>query len=96
MFKKYEYKIQWLFNDIEELEKAINLLGVKSLDKIVLRDIDLNIIDEYDGFISFPYGLAESKTIAYMKEQIKKQDIRYFEVFRKWWPTELNGFVSIV
>ena len=81
--KQYQYKIQWLFNNIEELETVIKLLGVKSLNKIVLRDIDLNIIDEYNGFIQYPYGLAESKTVAYMKEQLKKQDIRYFEVLKK-------------
>lgn len=81
--KQYIYKIQWLFNDIEELEKAINLLGVKSLDKIVLRDIDLKIIDEYNGFIQHPYGLAEIETISYIKKQLKNKDIRYFEVLRK-------------
>ncbi|HKL23211.1 MAG TPA: hypothetical protein VJ895_00500 [Candidatus Nanoarchaeia archaeon] len=81
--KRYQYKIQWLFNNIEELETAIKLLGVKSLDKIILRDFDLNIIDEYNGFIQFPYGLSEVKTIEYIKAQIKKEDIRYFEVLRK-------------
>lgn len=81
--KQYVYKIQWLFSNIKQLEKAIKLLGVKSLDKIVLRDYDLNIIDNYNGFIQYPYGLAEVETIKYIKEQIKKQDVRYFEVLRK-------------
>ena len=81
--KQYKYKIQWLFNTVEELENAINILGVKSLDKIILRDLNLKIIDEYNGFIQYPYGLAEHKTIEYIKEQIKKEDVRYFEVLRK-------------
>jgi hypothetical protein len=81
--KQYQYKIQWLFNNVEELKKAIELLGVRSLDKIVLRDWGLNIIDEYNGFIQYPYGLAEVETIKYVKELIKEKDIRYFEVLRK-------------
>jgi len=81
--KQYQYKIQWLFNNIEQLETAIKILGVRSLDKIILRDLDLKSVDNYNGFIQYPCGLAEIKTIEYMKEQIKKKDIRYFEVSRK-------------
>ena len=84
MLKKYVYKIQWLFNDIKSLKKAINILGVKSLDKIIVRNYDFKIIDEYNSFIQYPYGLAENETIKYMKNLIKKNNnIKYFEVLRK-------------
>jgi len=84
VLKKYVYKIQWLFNDIKSLKKAINILGVKSLDKIIVRNYDFKIIDEYNSFIQYPYGLAENETIKYMKNLIKKNNnIKYFEVLRK-------------
>lgn len=79
----YKYKIQWLVNDIESLKELIKVIGVKSLDKIVCKDLKFKTIDEYNGFIQYPYGLAEVKTIQYFEELIKEKDISYFEVLRK-------------
>ena len=87
--KKYNYKIQWLLNANQlnkgkVLKQLIDILGVKSLDKIVFRDLDLNIIDEYNGFIMFPCGVAEDETLKYVKKQLKKNEkIHYVEVLRK-------------
>ena len=81
--KKYVYKIQWVLLP-KEAYKVIRALGVRSLDKISLMDSDYKTVDCYTGFISFPYGLAEDKTIKYISKQIKKNDgIRYIELLRR-------------
>jgi len=80
MMKQYKYKIQWLidvnkdykFNN--EIKQLLNIIGVRSLDKIVLRDNDYKIIDTYNSFICFPYGLAEKETLKYIKKQVKKNN----------------------
>ena len=82
--KQYQYKIQWLFSNIKNFKKVIEILGIRSLDKIILRDIDLNIIDEYRGFIQYPYGLAEKETLKYVRKQFKNNNEIYcIEVLRK-------------
>ena len=87
--KQYKYKIKWLlkvnkdykFNN--EIKQLLNIVGAKSLDKIVLRDNDLNIIDSYNGFIMFPYGLGEVEVLKYIKKEVKKNDnIFYIEFVR--------------
>ena len=85
---KYNYKIQWLLTKTQVkgvgFKHLLNILGVRNLDKIVFRDLDLNIVDDYNGFIQFPYGLAEKETLKHVKKELKNNDkIMYVEVLRK-------------
>ena len=82
--KQYQYKIQWLVTDTKQLKKLIEVLGVRSLTCIYLRNYDLKIIDVYDRFIQYPYGLAEKETMKDIKKLIKNnKEIKYIEVLRK-------------
>ena len=65
--KIYKYKIQWLFDKTNAI-KAIKLIGVRNLDRVLIRDRDLNIIDEYSGFIMHPFGVAENETCKYIRK----------------------------
>jgi glycine cleavage system pyridoxal-binding protein P len=79
----YQYKIQWMFNPITAL-KIIKIIGVRSLDRICLRNISNEIVDTYTGFLSYPEGLAEAETIKYIKKFARKhQDIFFVELLRK-------------
>ena len=81
----YKYKIQWLFNQKENAFKLIKLIGVKSLDCIIIRDYNLKIIDSYNGFIKYHYGAGERETIKYLKKYFKNNaNAAYVEVLRKW------------
>lgn len=86
-FNSYKYKIQWLFNCRKEGLKAfktiINLLGVRNLDQIYLRDWNYKIISNYDGYISYPSGLAEKEAIKYISKAIKNKEVVYIEIFKR-------------
>jgi len=85
----YKYKIQWLitrkqFDSNISFKHLLNILGVKSLDKIVLRNNDFKIVDTYTSFIMFPFNVAEIETIKYLKKTLKQNNnIEYIELIRK-------------
>ena len=81
--KNYIYKIQWLEQNKSNAKKLISILGARSLDKILTRDLDLNIIDEYTGFISYPTGLAEFEAKKWIEKRAKDKKVVYFEFLRK-------------
>ena len=87
--KQYKYKIQWLI-DKDKIIKGvgikhlINILGVRSLDVINFRDYDFKIVNNYNGFIQYPYGVAEIETLKYIKKQLKNnKNIEYVELLRR-------------
>jgi hypothetical protein len=80
----YKYKIQWIFSDIKEVEKIFNIIPVRGLDSILLRDNNLKIVDKYSDFLLYETGIAEKETIKYLKKEIKNNiKIKYIELFRK-------------
>jgi len=88
----YKYKIQWLFNlrdvfvanQIDQLENVIKAIGVRSLDKICIRNKDYKIVDNYNGFISHPSGTAEFVTMEYIKTEFaNNKDYTFVEILRK-------------
>lgn len=82
---QYKFKIQWIFNKQEEAFKLISLLGARSFDKIILRDIDYKIVDYYNGFIQYPEKVATEETINYIIRQMQENEkIYYIEVLRIW------------
>lgn len=86
--KRYQYKIQWLFGTdklgIKNLKTMLDIIGVKSLDKICLRDFDYKIVDTYTSFVMYPDGVAESETMKYIRKEIKKNPkINSIELLRK-------------
>ena len=95
--KSYVYKIQWLLgmrmtfannettaDKLSRLRVLLDVLGVRSLDKICLRDRDYKIVDTYTNFIGFPSGVAEAETMKYIKKQLKENDkIHYVELLKK-------------
>lgn len=87
MIKIYKYKIQWIFsNNMLNFTKFINIIGVKSLDKINLMNNNYKIIDSYNSFSQYPNEKAEKETIKYIRKQIKENDnIRFIEVLRRWY-----------
>lgn len=84
--KQYQFKIQWLFT-FENFKKFVEVIGVGGLDKIIIRDNDLKILNTYKGFVSYPTGFDGSQTI---EENIKRNyynvigDNFYVEVIKKW------------
>lgn len=46
--KQYNFKIQWLLT-FENFRKVFFILGINGLDKIYIRDNDLNIIDTVEN-----------------------------------------------
>jgi len=93
--KRFNYKVQWLFNVRngfvtpenqlkKELFQVIKIFGAKSLDKIVFRDSDLNIIGEYREFIMYDSGNANFQTIKAIKKELKNNSkITCVELLRK-------------
>jgi glycine cleavage system pyridoxal-binding protein P len=83
---KYTYKIQWLIEAInfKDIKTILKIIGVKSLDKICLRDYNLKVIEDYNKFLQFPIGLDLDTTLKDLKKIIKKnKDIYYIELLRK-------------
>jgi hypothetical protein len=78
--KNYNYKIQWLFNnnsgDLINCCNVIDAIGVKSLDNITFRDINLKIIDTY----------MQTEALEKTKEHIfitcLRKDVRYVELIK--------------
>lgn len=87
--KTYQYKMQWLLpivtpKGFKVFRTFINYIGARSLDKITLRDKEYNILDQYDGFISYACRDANKDLISYVKRQLESQtDIVYVELLRK-------------
>lgn len=80
--KMYVYKMQWLLEP-KQAYKAIKLFGARSFTYLSILNSELKRIDQYSGFISFPYGLAEIETIKYLKRQFKNnKEARYIELYR--------------
>ena len=79
----YNYQIKWVGRP-KQMFKLIKLIGVRSLDKICLKDIEGKVLDTYTGFIMYGGGIAEEETIKYIKRQFKKNDkLYYVEVLRR-------------
>ena len=81
--KKYNYKIQWLLNrnqvmNTTHLKQILNIIGVRSLDIIKIKDENLKEIDRYTNFISFPYGLAERETSKYIRQVFKHNNEAFY------------------
>jgi hypothetical protein len=75
--------MQWCFRSIESAIKLIKLIGAKSFDKICIRDYDYKMLDYYNDFIKYPYGLAEKETIKYLKNYFKNNArAAFIEVIR--------------
>lgn len=93
--RQYQYKIQWLFNvrgnfitpDSQlrkELYQAIKILGAKSLDKILFRNENLDIIDTYSSMHSYSFEQGTKKALKYIKKQIRvNKEIHSVELLRK-------------
>ena len=87
--KNYSYKIQWLFNaisanDRKNLFDIIKILGVRSFDIILFRDIDFKIIERYNDFIMFSNEAANTATIKCIRKKLKTDSkIFYIEILRK-------------
>jgi len=80
--KNYVYKIQWLLKPKEAI-KVIKIIGARSLTKICLRNMDLDIVDIYTGMVSYPSGVSEFETAKYIRKQAKKNpQIWYVELYR--------------
>lgn len=69
--KRYCYKIQWLV-DVTGAKKIISAIGVKSLDKIVIRDAELKRVEEYRDFIQYSTGSAKEVTFKWLDSMKKK------------------------
>lgn len=85
--KSFIYKIQWLIHWFKDLEQIINILWVRSLDKINVRTAyDYKIIDTYTDNICWSTWEAEEKTMEYFhsKELEYEKHWNYlFELVRK-------------
>lgn len=86
--KSYIYKIQWLFSAYSDLNlkccyNVIKSIGSKSLTVINFLDSDMNIIDSYDGMISYSHNICDKVTIKHIRQLIKKnQKICFIELLR--------------
>jgi hypothetical protein len=84
--KNYNYKIQWLFNnnsgDLINCCNVIDAIGVKSLDNITFRDINLKIIDTYNGYIAYMQTEALEKTKEHIFITCLRKDVRYVELIK--------------
>jgi len=83
MIKQYVYKIQWLLRP-KQACAIMRILGERGFDKIMFRDIDLNIIRTSNDFITFSSGTVDDEEIKHIKKQIKEnKDIWYVEIIKK-------------
>lgn len=72
---QYKFKIQWLLNH-DNFIKIMEVLCLSSLDKIVIRDSEYNIIET----IQTKYRGTQSCIMEYIKE---KYSDCYIEIIRK-------------
>jgi len=69
----YSYKIQWAFSNIRQAMSVIRAIGSRSLTVINIRESSSNrILESYNGFIQYPYGVADDETIKWIQKQRKK------------------------
>ena len=85
----YKYKIQWAFWNRWDLFQFINLVWVRSLDVINIRDSSTSkIVDSYTSFRQYSSEVAEQKTKEYLESMEVEHEkmckwIPLFEVIRK-------------
>ena len=88
MMKRYVYKIQWLIDRKDvftiKFKHLMDLIGARLLDNILFRDDDYKILDDYDGFLMYPYEVADSKTVKDVRKILKKNNkITFVELLRR-------------
>ena len=66
-----KYKINWCFATVKEAEKAIEVLGAKSLDFIKFYDENDKLIEKYSSMHQLPSGVADSRTKIEITNQFK-------------------------
>lgn len=66
-----KYKINWCFNTAKEAEKAIEVLGAKSLDFIKFYDDSNKFVETYSSMHTLPNGVADSRTKIEIANQFK-------------------------
>jgi hypothetical protein len=84
MLAGYNYKIQWWFNDVSNACKVIRAIGARSLSEVNLRDKQTGrILANYTGMISHPYGVAEEKTVNWIRYNVGKFPNAAVEILRR-------------
>lgn len=96
----YQYKIQWLLpvrrtfdageisdkERLKELRNTLNVLGINSLNSLILRDNNLKKIDYYDRQIMFSSNkIALDEFMKWLRLQLKndsEKKITYVELYR--------------
>lgn len=73
--KQYKFKIQWLLS-YDNFIKIMEVLCLSSLDKIVIRDSEYNVIET----IQTKYRGTQAGLMQYIKEKYSKY---YIEIIRK-------------
>ncbi len=87
MIGGYQYKLQWLFavreDELIDCFAVLKILGAGVIDKIVFRDENYAVIEEYSGYKGQPSVGVFTFARKYIKQRLKdRPDIKYVELFK--------------